>query len=51
MPNEPPRPRTEAEAPRPEGKEIEELNRETMPTGPDGQVIDPMQEEPTDSAG
>ena len=48
---EPTRPRTEADAPRPEGKEIEELNRETMPRGPDGQVIDPKQEEAKDSAG
>jgi hypothetical protein len=44
-------PTDEAEAKRPEGKEIEELNRQTMPKTPDGQVVDPKQEEAKDSAG
>ena len=43
--------RHEAEAQRPDGKEIEELNRQTMPTTPDGKVVDPKQEEAKDSAG
>ena len=43
--------RPEAAAKRPEGKEIEELNRQSMPKTPDGQVIDPKQEEAKDSAG
>ena len=44
-------PTNEAEAKRPEGQEIEELNRQTMPKTPDGQVVDPKQEEAKDSAG
>jgi hypothetical protein len=49
---EPTRPATgDAEAQRPDGKEIEELNRQTMPQTPDGQVVDPKQEEAKDSAG
>jgi hypothetical protein len=43
--------RREAEAKRPEGKEIEELNRQTMPKTPDGEVVDPKQEEAKNSAG
>jgi hypothetical protein len=39
------------DADRPDGKEIEELNRQTMPKTPDGQVVDPKQEEAKDSAG
>jgi hypothetical protein len=35
---------------RPAGKTIEEVNRETMPQGPDGQLIDPKQEEVLGSA-
>jgi len=42
--------RPEPEARRPDGKEIEELNRQTMPTGPDGKPVDPKQEEAKDSA-
>jgi hypothetical protein len=36
---------------RPEDKGIEELNRQTLPKAPDGQVVDPKQEEAKDSAG
>jgi len=42
-------PKGGAEAQRPDGKEIEELNRQTMPKTPDGQVVDPKQEEAKDS--
>jgi len=43
--------RRKAEAKRPKGKEIEELNRETLPKTPDGKVIDPKQKEVEGSAG
>jgi hypothetical protein len=35
---------------RPEGKTIEEINRETLPKAPDGQVVDPKQKEVEGSA-
>lgn len=36
---------------RPDRSEIEELNRQTMPRTPDGQVVDPKQEDVRDTAG
>lgn len=39
------------EANRPDGSEIEELNRQTLPKTPDGKVVDPKQEEAKDQAG
>ena len=36
---------------RPQGTEIEELNRRTQPTGPGGQPVDPGQEPDPDTAG
>ena len=41
----------EAEANRPDGSAIEELNRQTLPKTPDGQLIDPKQEEAKDTGG
>lgn len=35
---------------RPEGKTIEEVNRETLPKTPEGKVVDPKQEEVEGSA-
>jgi hypothetical protein len=35
---------------RPEGKTIEEVNRETLPKTPDGKVVDPKQKEAEGSA-
>jgi len=36
---------------RPAGTEIEELNRQTQPKAPTGQVVDPKQERDPDTAG
>jgi hypothetical protein len=42
---------TPGRADRPNGDEIEELNRQTDPKGPGGQPVDPEQERDPDTAG
>ena len=36
---------------RPKGDDIEELNRQTQPTGPAGEPVDPHQERDPETAG
>jgi hypothetical protein len=36
---------------RPKGDDIEELNRQTQPTGPTGEPVDPHQERDPETAG